>query len=499
MNSSKRSAHKVKATGSSKGATGIAIDAKGNVWVVHSSDYRVEEFNEKGEYVTQFGSYGYPSGHGAFLDAVGIGVEPNGNIWVSEDGSVSEGNKGVQVFNEKHEWLNEFGSAGVGAKGELSWGALTITTGKSGAMWVAANNLSEFKENGEFLTDLWAATLEAHGAAMDSKGDLWISNGHNNIEKWIPGKGTEGESRPPASGSTVEYNVPLEGEGMPAQMGVNPTTHKPEPEKWAQKDDPVYATAIFAPDEPQGWPASDYKRATAYYMDSEARTVNVAAPSGGVSTSEYNEMNDVTRTLSADNRAAAINESCKSVKTECKSAEIAEKLDTKTEYNASGSDIVKVLGPEHKVKLLTGEEVEARAVTHNYYDEGATGAEEKNKETYNLVTKTTSGALLANGEEKDVRTETTSYSGQEGLGWKLRKPTSTTVEPAGLDLVNKMVYDESTGAVVEARAPAGNSEQVFPPSFSFHFGGSGSGNGQFKEPWAVALDASENAVDTGYW
>ncbi len=53
---------------------------------------------------------------------------------------------------------------------------------------------------------------------------------------------------------------------------------KAEVSAWAQQDDPVEATAIIAPDEPQGWPASSYKRATVYYLDEEGHTVNVATP-----------------------------------------------------------------------------------------------------------------------------------------------------------------------------------------------------------------------------
>jgi DNA-binding beta-propeller fold protein YncE len=324
--------------------------------------------------------------------------------------------------------------------------------------------------------------------------------------------GGEGETKAPSPGATIEYHVPLSG----AEGSDLPSLTKEEVEKWGQKDkneyednDPVEGMAVFPPDEPQGWPASDYKRATIDYVNERGLTVNTAAPTGGITTTEYNELNEAVRTLSADNRAAAVKEGCISVsKKECKSAEVSEKLDTKTEYGAFGSDILKVVGPEHKVKLSTGEEAEARAVTHNYYNEGAKEAEEKNKESYNLITKSTSGALLASGEERDVRTTTTSYGGQGDLGWKLRKPTSTILEPATLDLVHKTVYEEhenakkeieSTGDVVEARAPAGNSEQVSPPSFSSNFGSKGSGNGQFKEPWAVSLDSSGNvwALDTG--
>jgi YD repeat-containing protein len=298
---------------------------------------------------------------------------------------------------------------------------------------------------------------------------------------------SEGAVISPQPGSTIEYGVPLSGNGAPQEMGA-----KAVEEGWAQKDDPAYATAIFPPGKAVGWPAPNYSRATVYYLDSEARTVNVAAPSGGITTTEYNDQNEVTRALSADNRAAAINEGGKS-------AEVAERLDTKTEYDPATGDITKVVGPKHKVKLASGEEVEAQSITHDYYNEGAEQAEAQNHEEYDLLTKTTSGALLSNGEEKDVRTTATSYSGQNYLGWTLRKPTSTTTDPTGLDLVRKTIYDKNTGNVVETRKPVGSSETVYPPAFASAFASEGSGNGQLNRPEGTAIDSSGNVLVADFY
>jgi YD repeat-containing protein len=294
------------------------------------------------------------------------------------------------------------------------------------------------------------------------------------------GEKSDGEHHAPQAGSTIEYNVPLSGTGLP-------TMTKSEVEKWGQKDDPENAAAIFPPDEPQSWPASDYKRATIFYMDGAARQVNTASPSGGVTTTEYNENNDAVRTLSADNRAAALKEGSKS-------AETAKKLDTESKYNGEvekgvaepGTRLMERVGPEHKVKLAGGTEVSARARTKYSYDEGAPSGE-----TFDLVTKTQVGAAYE-GKETDIRETRTSYSGQKGLGWKLRKPTSVTTDPAGLDLTKTTVYEESNGNVVETKAPGGDSVQVSPPSYGKAFGSSGSGNGQFSHPQAVAIDASGN-------
>ena len=296
----------------------------------------------------------------------------------------------------------------------------------------------------------------------------------------------EGELHAPEPGETVEYHVPVSGAGAYA-----PNLSAEEVEKWGQQqqEDPVEGTAIFPSDEPQGWPASDYRRATIYYLDGEDQLVNVASPDGGstpehggaVSTFEYNAQDDVVRTLNPDNRASALREGCKS-KTECRSAEVSKLLDTKEEYDSEGNEVLETTGPQHTIRLANGSEVQARDVSHNYYDENAPGGE-----TYHLVTKTTSAALV-NGKEEEPRTVITSYGGG---GWSLRKPTMVTTDPNGLNLKHTTVYYPSTGAVKETTTPTGAAENA-PPAYAAQFGSGGSGNGQFNHPVGVAVDASGN-------
>lgn len=302
--------------------------------------------------------------------------------------------------------------------------------------------------------------------------------------------GTEGTHYSPGPGWTMEYGVPISGASAPYQLGAK------EVEAWGQKDDPVEGAALFPPDEPMGWPAADYKRATVSYWDAQGRMVNKAMPSGGIATSEYNTYNEVVRTLSADNRAAALKEGSKS-------AEVSKLLDTESRYSGEtkaeqeaeahevsekrrasvepGTELVETLGPQHKVKLAEGgSEVLARSHVRYFYDEGSPEGKH-----YGLVTRTTDGAEYE-GKEADVRTTLTSYAGQHGLGWTLRKATSTTTDPAGLALTHTTEYNEA-GEVIEAKAPEGTAEVVYPPVYVGTFGTSGSGNGQFNHPEGVAV------------
>ncbi len=293
----------------------------------------------------------------------------------------------------------------------------------------------------------------------------------------------EGEAQTPQPGTTIDYNVPVSGTGAPHNMSTS------EVAKWGQKaeETPEEATAIVLPDSPQGWPASSYTRATVYYLDGQGRLVNIAKPStgtyGSISAMEYNETNDIVRTLSPDNRAAALKEGCES-ESNCASAKTAKLLLTENTYNGEGEKETEVLepgtqlivsrGPEHMVKYVAGEEhyeagekpkeAMARSLTKYFYNEGAPteNPRTKKKETYDLATKTENYAELTsenNNETVDVSTTKTSYSGQEDLGWELRAPTSTTAAPGSLNLTSMTEYYESgeaMGKVKETRTPKGS-------------------------------------------
>ena len=246
-------------------------------------------------------------------------------------------------------------------------------------------------------------------------------------------------------------------------------------EKWAQKDDPTEAIAIFPPDETVGWPASDYRRASIYYLDNLDHTVNVAQPGGGISTAEYDTHYNVKRTLTPANRQVALEAGAGS-------AAKSELLDTRSTYSTDGSELLSTLGPQHNVRLANGTPVQARKHTVYSYDEGAPEGG-----PYRLVTKTTEGAEYE-GKEADVRTTTTSYGGQSNLGWKLHEPTSSTADPSGLKLTSAKVYEASTGAITETTSPV----ETAAYKYALQSGSAGGVTGQFATPKGMAFESKGN-------
>jgi RHS repeat-associated protein len=236
---------------------------------------------------------------------------------------------------------------------------------------------------------------------------------------------------PGTATATVVYDVPVAGAGAPHQMGAGNVA------AWGQSDPPVAATAIFPPDQVPGSPPSSYSHATIHYLDTLGQEVNTAAPGGRITTTGYDEHGNVTRQLSAANRERALAAGASS-------AARAQQLDTDRTYSADGTKLIDEVGPLHAVELASGVRVDARAHTTITYDEGAPGT----GGPYNLPTTTTTSAQIAGTPDADARTAKTTYD------WNLRLPTSSTVDPGGLNLTTTTLYDASTGQVTETRQPA---------------------------------------------
>jgi YD repeat-containing protein len=468
----------------------VTVDSHGDVWVADTNNARVDEFSASGAYV---GSVrGGSNGEHALEAPVGV-AECGGTLYVS-DWSAQD----VQEIAVGGEYVGRIGPEGKegAGNGEFSGPEQVACEPAGGDVYVADKGngrIQEFSANGTFL-DKFGSSGSGEGqlstpvgVTVGPAGVVYVGDyGNNRISKWKPSYSTNNPlPTPPALSenpiSAIEYNIPLSGTGLQ-------TLTSSEVSKWAQKDDPEEGTAIFPPDEPMGWPAANYKRASISYVDEQMRTVNAVSPAGGISTTEYNPENEVTRSLSAENRAAAMKETNTVVASEL--------LDTKSTYEKG--ELTSTLGPQHTVKLAKGkseanETVLARNHVKYLYDEGAPSGE-----PFELVTKTEDGAETASKEEFDVRTARTYYSGQNGLGWKLREPTSTVSDPASLDLISSTLYNETTGEVVETKAPASNTEVVYPPVFSKDFGSAGSGNAQFNHPEGLVGYANkEIAVDQG--
>lgn len=419
---------------------GIAAGPDGNLWFANGATSKIGKITTSGS-ITE---YSLPTGS----DPFDITAGPDGNLWFTELGTSKLGKITTSGSITEYALAAASQPRGIASVG----GKLYVTE-------FDADKVARVTTAGAVTEYSLPTGSKPNDIAAGPDGNLWIAaRSSSKILKFTAGTMTEGEAKTPASGFTLEYGAPLSATGLP-------TMTSGEVAKWGQTDVPVEGTAIIPPDSTQGWPASSYTRATTYYLDAQGRTVNVSKPSnasyGSVATTEFNEFNDQVRTLTPDNRQKALEAGSES-------ADVAKSLSTYFTYreecskesenkheaeSAPGARLCETEGPQHQVKYMSGSEQKeslARLHTKYFYDESSPGGA-----TYNLVTKTSSLAELANEEEVEVRKTITSYSGQSGLGWTLRAPTSVTVDPEGKKLTTTTLYNSATGQVTETRAPAG--------------------------------------------
>lgn len=246
------------------------------------------------------------------------------------------------------------------------------------------------------------------------------------------------ESQPTAT-TTVAYGVPISGTGAPYNMSAGRIA------EWGQTDLPVDATAVFPPDHvPGSYPPSEYTGATLHYMDAEGREVNMAsaAPPGvagdSIATTEMDPHGNVVRELSPQNRLVALASENPALR--------SHELDSHSEFNAEGTEMLQSWGPLHKVRLASGENVEPRFHSVVKYDEGEPAPPPGTPPAY-LPTTETSSAEVAGKGDLEPRTTKTEYN------WSLRKPEKTIVEPSsGQTLQTATIYNE-VGQPVETRMP----------------------------------------------
>ncbi|MFI6779553.1 DNRLRE domain-containing protein [Micromonospora sp. NPDC050276] len=280
--------------------------------------------------------------------------------------------------------------------------------------------------------------------------------------------------------TTVVYRVPVSGVGAPHDLSAGQTV------RWGQPETPTDATAVFPPTQvPNGNPAagarpSSYERATVTYLDANAREVNVAEPGGHISATWYDQWGNTVRTMTAGNRARALN--ARSTDDVAAETTLSRSQSTLHVHSVDGQRLTTTLEPEHEIMLPTGGTTRGRKATIYTYDEGAPVAEDP----YNLVTRQAVVARVrdSNGVEADVDARTTTIA----YDWGLRQPTVTTVDQGGLALATRTAFDPATELITSTTNPAGGTSTTTPATQKtiYYRAGSGSGHAEcdLKPEWA---------------
>ncbi len=192
---------------------GVAVDASGDVWVVDSGHYRLEEFSAGGAFIRAVG-WGVADGaaelqtctsdcrpgipgagdgqlgeQGPYKRPVGIAIAPEsagGAIWVADPG-----NQRVEKFLPEAVDVRYAGQIGPsGADHVTLYDPLGVAVDQSGNVWVAEwthSELDEFSEDGAPVREAYSEGGASSVAIDTATGDVWVSDiDYQRVQEFSP-------------------------------------------------------------------------------------------------------------------------------------------------------------------------------------------------------------------------------------------------------------------------------------------------------------------------
>ena len=185
---------------------GLNVDSSGNLWVVDYGNDRIQELNEKGEFVRKFGSKG--SGAEQLENPLNI-VPSGGNVYITD-----YGNQRVQEFSTTGSPIARFGTAGSG-NGQFS-GPYGITVDpRTGNLYVVDsgnNRVQQFTSAGAFVTKFGTAGTGSGqfttptGVAINATGGIDVLDYSNNrAEQWTRSTWVPSEAGGPLAATSTTF------------------------------------------------------------------------------------------------------------------------------------------------------------------------------------------------------------------------------------------------------------------------------------------------------
>jgi DNA-binding beta-propeller fold protein YncE len=137
---------------------GIAVNqTTGAVYVADTGNHRIQQFTSTGAFVNQWGIQG--PGNGQFSSPQGIAVDAAGNVYVADTQ-----NHRVQVFNSSGTYLSQWGTLGSG-DGQFSAPSAVAVDRNTNSVYVVdvtASRVQKFTTAGVFVTK-WGSSGSGNG------------------------------------------------------------------------------------------------------------------------------------------------------------------------------------------------------------------------------------------------------------------------------------------------------------------------------------------------
>ncbi|MCD4652842.1 TIGR03663 family protein [bacterium] len=154
---------------------GVAVDNKGNIFVVDQRNNRIQKFDSNGKYLLQWGASG--EGEGQFNQPTGICVDSKGNVFVTDTW-----NHRIQKFDNDGKFKNTFGN------NKLFWAPKDIVVDDAGYLYIANTGFHNIKKYTRSGSEIWTVGAKGNsplqftepvGLALDKKGRLYVADTAN--------------------------------------------------------------------------------------------------------------------------------------------------------------------------------------------------------------------------------------------------------------------------------------------------------------------------------
>jgi streptogramin lyase len=163
--------------------SGVELDGRGNLWVIHRADPPILQFDASGNFLKAFS--------GSFVQPHSLYFDPEGNLW-AVDGQGKDGiGQQIHKFSPDGKVLMSLGTKGVAGDGPNTFnGPCDIIMTASGDIFVADGHMNtrvvKFSKDGRFLTS-WGTKGSGpgqlntpHAIAKDSSGRIFVGDRGNN-------------------------------------------------------------------------------------------------------------------------------------------------------------------------------------------------------------------------------------------------------------------------------------------------------------------------------
>ncbi len=161
-------------------STGITADGSGQLYVVDMGNDRIQQFDLDGEFLSKWGKYG--PGPSEFDHPRKVAVAPDGSLYV-----VEIYNHRIQRFDAEHNFIDEWGTIGS-APGQFGY-PHSVAVDDAGDVYVTDprnHRVQKFTRDGDFLAH-WPVVYYPHSVSVGGDGFVYVTDGSDHsVNKFTP-------------------------------------------------------------------------------------------------------------------------------------------------------------------------------------------------------------------------------------------------------------------------------------------------------------------------